>query len=68
MVTVRCRRGLRRLRGQGNRGGGEEGQGNGDGRTGLKALTHRTNWVSVVARAEGIAFQRVLCRVPVRVR
>lgn len=34
----------------------------------IKALKHRTNWVSVVARAEGVAFQRVLYRIPVRVK
>lgn len=34
----------------------------------IKALKHRTNWVSVVARAEGVAFQRATYRVPVRVR
>lgn len=34
----------------------------------IKALKHRTNWVSVVARAEGIPFQRATYRVPVRVR
>ncbi len=31
-----------------------------------KVLKDKTNWVSVVARAEGTAFQRVLYRVPVR--
>ena len=34
----------------------------------MKALKYKTNWVSVVARAEGIAFQRVLYRTPVRVK
>lgn len=34
----------------------------------VKALRYRTNWVSVVARAEGVAFQRVVYRTPVRVK
>lgn len=34
----------------------------------VKALKHKTNWVSIVARAEGIAFQRATYRVPVRLK
>lgn len=34
----------------------------------MKALRTRTNWVSVVARAEGISFQRVTFRRPVYVK